>query len=239
MADNGRPFPRAKTRLYDSGIKPPFIVYAPGRVEPGVTASLISSIDVAATVLELAQVPSPSEIQGISFAPILQDPTATVRRVAFAEHNWHVYANHERMVRMDNWLYIRNNMPAQQNLCVEAYKGGAGEELWAAHAAGTLTAAQQNVFWNPCPPEELYRVDQDPHQLTNLATRPESAAPLALARRLLADWTAQTGDTIPTNPSPSRDAPPGLPQPDRKVFQHGEMPGAAAGAQTINHPAPR
>ncbi|MEO0447392.1 MAG: sulfatase-like hydrolase/transferase [Verrucomicrobiota bacterium] len=36
MADNGRAFPRSKTRLYDSGIKTPFLVYAPGVVEPGV-----------------------------------------------------------------------------------------------------------------------------------------------------------------------------------------------------------
>ena len=29
MADNGRPFPRAKTRLHDSGMKTPFIVHWP------------------------------------------------------------------------------------------------------------------------------------------------------------------------------------------------------------------
>jgi N-sulfoglucosamine sulfohydrolase len=29
MADNGRPFPRCKTRLYDSGIKTPFIIHWP------------------------------------------------------------------------------------------------------------------------------------------------------------------------------------------------------------------
>jgi len=239
MADNGRPFPRAKTRLYDSGIKPPFIVYAPGLVEPGITQSLISSIDVAATILDLAKLPPHERIQGVSFAPILQNPSATVRRAAFAEHNWHVYANHERMVRMDDWLYIRNNLPDQQNLCVEAYLGGAGEELWAAHAAGTLNEDQRNVFWNPCPEEELYRVSRDPHQLTNLADRPENAAVLAAARAQLAAWTSQTGDTIPTRGSPSRDAPPGQPQLDRKLFQHGEMPGDAAHAQAINHPGPR
>jgi N-sulfoglucosamine sulfohydrolase len=239
MADNGRPFPRAKTRLYDSGIKPPFIVFAPGLVSPGVTDSLISSIDLAPTVLALANTPPDARIQGLSFAPVLHDPTAVVRRVAFAEHNWHVYANHERMVRMDDWLYIRNNMPDQQNLCVEAYMGGAGEELWAAQAASTLTAAQRNVFWNPCPPEELYHVRNDPHQLNNLADDPENAAILVIARAQLIDWTTQTGDTIPTHGSPSRDAPPGQPQLDRNLFQRGEMPGDASSAHAVNHPGPQ
>ena len=31
-SDNGRPFPRDKTRLYDSGIKTPLIVWAPGHL---------------------------------------------------------------------------------------------------------------------------------------------------------------------------------------------------------------
>ena len=32
LSDNGRPFPRCKTTVYDSGIKTPWIVRWPGRV---------------------------------------------------------------------------------------------------------------------------------------------------------------------------------------------------------------
>ena len=56
VSDNGRPFPRCKTRLYDSGIKTPLIVFRPGRVRPGRSASLVSAIDLAPTILELAGV---------------------------------------------------------------------------------------------------------------------------------------------------------------------------------------
>src|SRR4029079_3439749 len=35
LSDNGRPFPRCKTTLYDSGIKAPFLVRWPGHVAPG------------------------------------------------------------------------------------------------------------------------------------------------------------------------------------------------------------
>ena len=153
MADNGRPFPRCKTRLYDSGIKTPFIAHFPKVVKPSVTESLVSAIDIAPTVLELAGVKRDKRLQGVSFAPLLDDPKAVTRDVVFAEHNWHVYRNHERLVRTGDWLYIRNNFPDQQNLCVEAYLGGAGEELWEMEKEGKLANAQENVFWNPCPGE--------------------------------------------------------------------------------------
>ena len=238
MADNGRPLPRCKTRLYDSGIKTPFVVHYPAGIKPAVTDSIISTIDISATVLELAGVERDARIQGRSFQPLFKNPKATTRTVAFAEHNWHVYKNHERMVRMGDWLYIKNSYPNQQNLCVEAYKAGTGEDLWERFEEGELNDAQLNIFRNPCPREELFQVSKDPEQLTNLATSGKHDHILKEARRLLNLWIVQTGDTLPTNPTPHRDAPPNMPPKSRKGWRHGEMPGAAAGAQRINHPGP-
>ena len=111
-ADNGRPFLRAKSRLYDSGIKTPWVVHYPDVIEtPSVSKSLISVIDLSATCLELAGVQTPKAIQGQSFVPILKNPSAEVRQMTFSEHNWHVYKNHERMVRFGDFVYIKNNYP--------------------------------------------------------------------------------------------------------------------------------
>lgn len=237
IADNGRPFPRCKTRLYDSGIKTPMIVTWPERIdEPAVCDSLVSTIDIAATCLDVAELEPDPRIQGVSFLPVLDDPAARVREVVFAEHNWHVYQNHERMVRFGDWLYIRNNFPGQANLCKEAYIGGAGESLLAAHRRGDVTPAQQMVFRRPCPPEELFRVSSDPQQLTNLANDSRYAEQLELARRLLAEWTRATGDDVPENPTPDRDARPGGAKPPR--FRRGAFPGAAHEATQINAPGP-
>ena len=72
-ADNGRPFPRCKSRMYDSGIKTPWVVHFPEVIKsPAVTQSLISVIDLSATCLELAGVKSPECVQGRSFLPILK-----------------------------------------------------------------------------------------------------------------------------------------------------------------------
>lgn len=247
-ADNGRPFPRCKTRLYDSGIKTPWVVHYPRMIrDSAVTDSLVSSIDLSATCLELAGIEKPECIQGQSFVPILKNPDKEVRQIVFSEHNWHVYKAHERMVRFGDFLYIKNNYPNQQNLCYESDNHyPAGAELWKAHAAGKTTSEQQQVFANPCPQEELYNVREDPDQLTNLAENPEYKKILDKARTLLSDWTEQTGDTIPENPTPNRHAPPRIedgkiiPKGKRKGRQnpHAELPGEAKNATRMNDPGP-
>jgi len=246
-ADNGRPFPRCKSRLYDSGIKTPWVVHYPRIIKSSsVSKSLISVIDLSATCLELAGVDKPECIQGQSFVPILKDPTVEVRQLVFSEHNWHVYKNHERMVRFGDFLYIRNNYPNQPNLCYESDTHfPAGQELWKAHAAGKSNTQQQQISANPCPAEELFKVSEDPHQFVNLADSPDYAKTLGQARILLANWTKQTGDTIPENPTPDRHAPPRIE--DGKIIPagssktrspHAEMPGEAQNAMKINHPGP-
>lgn len=235
-ADNGRPFPRCKTRLYDSGIKTPLIVWCPGRIKPGRTDSLASSIDFSATFLELAGLSKPASVQGVSLAPILRNPKASVRDYAFAEHNWHVFQNHERMVRHGRWMYIRNAWPERQNLCVESDPTFlAGEELWAMHKAGKLNAKQKDVFLKPRSAEELYDVEADPQQLQNLADYSEHADTLKQLRSVLDRWADQTGDTVQDNPTPDRQDAYGKRNRD---FKRGEFPGAARNAPKINHPGP-
>ncbi|HUR53705.1 MAG TPA: sulfatase-like hydrolase/transferase, partial [Gemmataceae bacterium] len=56
ITDNGRPFPRCKTSVYDSGVQSPFIVRWPkGGVAAGSTCdALVSSVDIAPAFLAAA-----------------------------------------------------------------------------------------------------------------------------------------------------------------------------------------
>jgi arylsulfatase len=237
-ADNGRPFPRCKTRLYDSGTKNPFIVARPGTIKPARTNSLVSAIDVAPTVLELAGVDVDERVQGVSIASVFASPTATVRDYAFAEHNWHVGQAHERSVRHGRWLYIRNNLPDIQTMSAESGPVfPAGKELWDAHAAGRLNENQQDVFLKPRPREELYNVKADPHQLHNLAADPAHAETLASLSKVLARWTEETGDSVPADPTPSV-ALFGARQHLQPEFKRGPMPGEDRGSMKINASGP-
>jgi len=236
MADNGRPFPRCKTRLYDSGIRTPFLIARPGTIKPAVTDSLISSIDISATILELAGAKKDERIQGVSFAAILQNPKATVRDYVFAEHNWHVFQAHERMVRWRDWVLIRNGYPERQNLCMEGDPSHpAGAELWKMEAAGKLNKDQRDIFLKPRPTLELYDLRTDPHQLRNLIANKKHAPMLSDLIRVLDLWAEDTGDTVPKNPTNDRQDAHGK---RAKNHKRGTMPGEERGATKINHPGP-
>ena len=200
-ADNGRPFPRAKTRLHDSGMRAPFVVHWPRRIRgPGVpTGSLVSAIDVAPTILAVAGVSPAETMQGVSFLPLLEDPTAVVRRAAFSEHNWHDYEAHGRAVRTDDgWLYIRNRRPTTPwQGPADSVRSPSHRSLLSARNSGRLSPAQADVFLAPRPVEELFFTPTDPHQLTNLAAAPEHAAVLTRVRGLLDAWTEATHDSAP------------------------------------------
>ncbi|MCZ6674319.1 MAG: sulfatase, partial [Verrucomicrobia bacterium] len=170
-ADNGRPFPRCKTRLYDSGIKTPLIVWSPGKIQPARSKALVSTIDLAPTFMELAGVEAGPTFQGISLATLLENPKGKVRDYAFAEHNWHVYAAHERGVRFGNWLYIHNAFNHKQSLSTESDNSQfpAAQELWDMYEAGKTLPHQEDIPMMPRPQTELFHVKADPHQLVNLS----------------------------------------------------------------------
>lgn len=239
LADHGRPFPRAKTHVYEEGVRTPLIILPPARLEvrPRVVESLVSSIDLAPTCLAMAGVTVPLTFQGVSLLPIFSDPKATVRDVAFAEQNWHNFPAHVRLVRHGDWAYLRNAWPdLPLPGASDTFYNPSAMALKERHSAGTLSTVQENPFWCPRPAEELYELTGDPAQAVNRAGDPSASARLAQMRDLLDRWTRETGDTVPTRPTP--------PDTDYATGNrlgpacHGEPPGASAGAVRINAPGP-
>jgi N-sulfoglucosamine sulfohydrolase len=197
ITDNGRPFPRCKGTVYDSGIQSPMLVRWPGRVPAGRTCgSLVSMVDLAPTLLALAGLPALPSFQGRSFASLLlQDPSAPFRDRVFAEHNWHDYAACERAVRTERHKYIRNYWPDLPGTPVEN-DNPTIIEMRRRRDLGTLTAAQMNGFIKPRPAEELYDLLADPDELNNLAADPRQAEVLGRLRQMLDEWRHDTADFI-------------------------------------------
>ena len=249
MADNGSPFPRAKTRVHDSGMKAPFIAHWPAGIRTGGSSSdqLLSAIDICPTVLELAGVTVPQQVQGTSLAPLLADPEKRVREYAFSEHNWHDYEAHGRAVRDSaGYLYIRNALPEKSWAGpADSIASPSHKALVAAREAGTLTKGQADVLLAPRPSEELYLTVEDPAQLENLVEVKAHARKLAELRRVMDQWQDVTGDSVPENISRDffdRD----LGYIDKNTNKRisgkrelGDPPGMDRGADQINKPGPR
>ncbi|MED6314656.1 MAG: sulfatase, partial [Verrucomicrobiota bacterium] len=199
ISDNGRPFPRDKTTLYDSGIRTPFITHWPDRIKPGSKSdSLVSSIDIGPAFLELAGLSKPKIFEGRSFLPLIRNPKLTIHDYVFAQRNWHDYEDRVRAVRNKRFKYIRNfyddlpNTPPADVVRSIAYR-----EMIRLRDEGRLTDSQKNTFIQPRAKEELYDIQNDPFELRNLATDSGQAKRLNRFRRALAKWQQDTNDAEP------------------------------------------
>ena len=211
LSDNGRPFPRCKTTVYDSGIKTPFIVKWPAKVKAGTTTdALISSIDLAPTILRAAGLGDKLQVnaqkkrfQGRSFLPVLSDQKKETNTYIYAEHNWHDFDDHGRAVRSAKFKYIRNyytDIPGTPP--ADAVRSPTFRVMRQLHATGKLTPAQRNPFIAPRPKEELYDVSKDPRELKNLADDPNYKDELTKLRRVLSRWEKATADKVPSKRRP-------------------------------------
>ncbi|MBL8205526.1 MAG: sulfatase [Blastocatellia bacterium] len=220
ISDNGRPFPGAKTTMYDFGIRTPLLARWPKGIRRGlVSDSLISSIDLAPTILQLAGATVPSTVQGKSFVNVLKNPKAKIRDAIYAEKNWHDYEDRVRAVRNERFKYIRNDYPDLAGTpSADAGRSPTMDAIRRWHREGKLTPLQSRIFQAPRPAEELYDVIADPLEINNLAGNPRYAKTLATLRARLKQWGDETNDVLPVRRTPDEfDRVTGQPLPGRKL----------------------
>ena len=223
-------------------MKTALLAHWPAGIRPGSSASLVSSIDLAPTVLDAAGLPIPQSMQGVSLRPVFANPSATVRQFAFSEHNWHDYQAHGRAVRDAGHLYIRNARPERAWLGpADSISSPSHRDLVALSSQNRLSPAQSDLFLEPRPAEELYDTATDPHQLHNLAADPAHADTRRRLASTLDLWTRQTGDTVPDSIRPdefSRET--GRPlRPHPVSDPANRLPGSQRNAAHIHEPGPR
>lgn len=187
--DNGMALPRGKGSLHDPGLNVPFVVRWPGVVRAGGESRvLLSGEDLGPTLLAAAGVRVPERMSGVSFLPLLRGENHTPRRYIFAERGPHGSApvrvdmsnsgyDLARCVRSDRYKFIYNGTPWIPYGPVDSAGGPAWREMVAANEAGTLAPELRRIYFTtPRPVYELYDLERDPSELTNLSGKPEVAA---------------------------------------------------------------
>lgn len=204
ISDNGRPFPRDKTTLYDGGIKTPWIVKWPKKIKPNSTSkSLVSSIDIAPTFLGLAGLAPLSTFEGMDFSPLLTNSDTVIRNSIYAEDHWHDYEDYTRAVRTKEFKYIRNFYTDLPNTpSADAFVGATFQSMIKLKKSGQLTEPQLVCFNATRPREELYDIIDDPYELTNLALDSEYKSALEALRSTLRDYRKATNDSLPAYRTP-------------------------------------
>ena len=199
MADNGRPFPHSKTRLNNQGVKTPFIVHHPRSIKSNKKSnSLISAVDIASTILDIAGITPSESFQGNSFLNIINNPELKFRNYVFAEHNWHDYESYQRMVRNEKYLYIKNSRPQfPQEGPLDAINSPTYIDLKDAEKNKTISKVQAEIFIKPRPNEELYDLSNDPFQNKNLLDEGDIPQDYEVLKKILNQWINDTGDTFP------------------------------------------
>ena len=223
-SDNGMPFPRAKTTLYDWGTRMPLAIRWPEKAPAGRKVDdLVSHTDFAPTFLEAAGLAVPEMMSGRSLLNVLTseqegrvDPRRDQVFTAIERHTWtrpNGRSYPSRAIRTPEFLYIRNYEPERwpagdPDLDAEP-QGPFGDVDRCPTKTFMLEAPNMRRFpreyelsFGRRPAEELYKIADDPSQAHNLAEDPRHASTREELSEALAKHLTDTGDPRSGGESP-------------------------------------
>jgi len=182
--DHGIPFPRAKMTPYDQGLEVAGIIRWPAGGWAGgkVYNEMISNVDYLPTLLETLGIPIPDNIQGQSFAGLLNGTAYQPRTEIYAEsYGW---GDPRRCIRTETHKLIANFMPGT----IIKNCSGTWRPLSMAKIPAGAFARHRFI--------ELYDLVQDPLESKNVAGKPEYAKLQKELMKKLYIWMKQTNDPI-------------------------------------------
>lgn len=180
---------RAKLAPYDANIRSPLIISMPGTLPEGaVCRTPVCGADIAPTFFHFAQLDLPWEMHGHDLSPLLKQPDAKWPHTTMLPFTADKYgADCDRVPEAPTSRFGNgSNVPWYVLIARDRFK-----------YVRTLEAGEQ---------EELYDLDADPEELTNLAVDEQHASTLKTFRELAVKELKRTGakmvDHLPPVKSP-------------------------------------
>lgn len=192
-SDHGMPYIGGKWTLFDPGITVPLIIRWPaggiagGRVMP----QMMSNVDFMPTLLDLAGVPAPDNLQGRSGAALLSgESEEPIRDAIFAEHQAHALRdNTSRCIRTERYKLIRNFDPGRTILKpIDVTPQAVADHVQRPRRNGTRPFGQ------------LFDLQKDPWEERDMSEDPEHAAVFRALSDRLWRWMEEVGDPILDGP---------------------------------------
>jgi uncharacterized sulfatase len=178
------------------------IVYAPAKythlipVKPGKTSDeLVSFVDLAPTVLNLAGIKIPENMQGRAF---LGENLTPEREYVFAARDrMDERYDMQRAVRDRQYKYIRYYDPAKPftQYMNTPEKGAIMAAIREAYRKGALPEQGMKLMQPGKPVEELFDISRDPYELNNLADDNRFEEVLKRMREAHKEWSAGIYDS--------------------------------------------
>lgn len=200
LSDHGMSMPFAKSSLYPAGVRTPWIVVWPGVVAPGTIdiEHMISAIDFMPTILEVANVPAETELEGLSIVPLLKGRQQGDRDRVFVQLNENPNADLRpiRGIYTRDFVYIFSPWSNGERV---ATKESRWYRSWATmeQLAGENTLFKERFdFLKHRTVEELYAYSSDPDALNNLIDNPHYRKLADQLRSELESWMIRTGDYV-------------------------------------------
>jgi len=223
-SEQGWDFAFGKWTNWDIGLRSALIARWPGRVKAAaVSDALIQIADITPTFIEAAGGdPKTFALDGLSFLDVLTGKATKHRKYVYGVHNNVPEGNPYpiRSLRDEEFHYIANLKHDQpyheKHLQNESLAKRYDLQWWAATTEAAKNGDKRakmlmDKFHNR-PAEELYRVDQDPYEMNNLAADPKYAEVKKRLRTELERWMKTQNDPgaamdVPLPPKPKRKPP--------------------------------
>ncbi|RAJ10229.1 sulfatase family protein [Arenibacter echinorum] len=196
FSDHGGPLPRQKRLLYDSGMRLPLVIRYPGKKNSGtIDNRLISFVDFKPTLMSLAGIHPPMNMDGRAFAGEFESMDMR-KYVHGAADRFDERYDMIRAVRDNRYKYLRNFRIDQGYYLPVAYREQMPimQELLLMRNNGELDGNQALWFRNKKAPEELFDTWNDPYELNNLADNPEYKNKLEELREECERWMSDIDD---------------------------------------------
>ncbi|MHB9031282.1 MAG: sulfatase family protein [Candidatus Latescibacterota bacterium] len=197
ISDNGIAFPGAKTTLYEPGMRLPCIARTPGQARRGIASdAMISWVDITPTLLDLAGgLPEDATFQGRSFAGAIDTEHVSGFDEVYGSHTFHEVTMYYpmRVIRTRRFKLIRNLAHEQEfPFAADLRQSSAWQSVVRRglnrYGRRTVEAYLRRPEW------ELYDLTKDPHEVNNLAGKPECRKDLNALQSKLGDFGKRTRD---------------------------------------------